>query len=117
MKNKFRLFGLIALVAVIGLAGAFLTSCGEKGGTFEITNNVSADLGIFGDATPDVIITVKGPLTLKTKTISSGKNWKCTVEQDGEYTITGLVGVVPVYEQKFSISGGETKKVSVTKTK
>jgi len=53
MKNKMKLIGIIAFVAVIGL---LLASCGDKEGTFKLKNETGAEItayAISADKSPD----------------------------------------------------------------
>ena len=113
MKNKIKLIGIIAIVAIVGLA---LMSCGgKKGGSVEVTNNTGFEIqvkiiegkdknhGDWGEGngtsigaavgtTGTVSISADGDHTLiwRTTTHWGAKNISLSGEQEKKETISTL---------------------------
>lgn len=110
MKNDFKLFGIIALIAAIGFSAV---SCGEKGGVVEITNGhtFSAQVHCYSSMPS----TGKQQLS---KTINSGKTAKWTFDEDDTIYISATFvnesgGFGGTYSDEIDLSGGETKTVTI----
>jgi len=99
MKSFIKLIG-VALAAAVVL---MLASCGEKGGTIEVTNNqtVPSLVNVYTGLIPGTDV----------KTIGAGETEKWIFEEDGTYTVTA---VPPLgFTKSVTLLGGKTEKVSV----
>jgi len=98
MKNVFKLFGIIALVAVIGFS---MASCGETGGTLVIVNNTGVEItahpGPYGS-----FVDLKNGEKLSFSTDNNSEiYWEWTTK-DGNKKDSGII----------TLSGGKTVTIT-----
>jgi hypothetical protein len=104
MKNKIKLIGVIAFVAVIGL---LLAGCGKKGGTLEVSNTTSSAVTVlyaFGDSSSVSLPTSGGT------SIPATEKKDFSTDKDGNYIISYTGQTVP---KTGTIKGDETIKISI----
>jgi hypothetical protein len=110
MKKFAKLAGIIAVAAVIGL----FSSCGEMGGTIEVTNGMSIN---------QFIVVTAGLKTLSVLGLGDeftpGQTMKYTIDFDSNvkvetygYDALKLAGL-PCFTETVNVSKGVTKKVTV----
>jgi hypothetical protein len=107
MKNFSKLFGIIALAALIALC---MVSC-EKGGTIEVTNGQDVPTAVMvyklGESAPSADTIVKDG-----KPIAAGKKATWTLAEDGTYIVTAIPPAIP-FLKTVTLLAGNTEKVTV----
>jgi hypothetical protein len=106
IKGKsFRRRIMKKLVIVVGLIAAvmMLSSCWEKGGTIEVTNDMS---------TPTTISVTKGLLPSAPLTpLAAGDTEIYSFDEDGTYVVSASLPLL--FSKTVTLTGGKTEKVSI----
>jgi len=105
MKNITKLFGIIAIIAIIGIA-VMITGCGQKGGTVTFINDVTVPFEII------ISVASSGSNSFFIKeTVQPGNQLSRSLDEDGYYYITGsfMDGMIEkTINRDGTLSGGET---------
>jgi len=91
MKNVFKLFGIIALVALIGFS---MASCGETetGGTFEIVNNTGVEITAYPGPYASYVDLQNGEKMSWSTSQNSEVYWQWTTK-DGNKSDSGFINL------------------------
>ena len=118
MKNIVKLFGIIALVAVIGLALG-VTSCGETGtgGTLTVTNGTSGTIHSVRVTSGTGAVNPSGGSLSSSGDLESGKSAKYTFTDDTEVRVNADIraanGDLIKKFEKLGVTVGKGEDVTV----